>query len=243
MPIGSHHSAAAKSDTWLTPPHILEPLGPFDLDPCTPEAMPWQTARHRFTPADDGLSQAWFGRVWLNPPYGRALADWLDRMARHGRGTALIFARTETEAFHRHVWKQASALLFLQGRLHFCDTAGVPAKANAGAPSCLIAYGIEDADRLAECGLEGAFVPLSCTGQTVFIARHCEAGISWRDLLAAITDRQGGTVTLEIAYRLVQNHPKAQANPNWRAKVRQTFNRGGFTRIERGTYRQGDLFA
>lgn len=29
-----------KSDIWLTPPHILDALGPFDLDPCAPDPRP-----------------------------------------------------------------------------------------------------------------------------------------------------------------------------------------------------------
>lgn len=238
MPIGSHQSAAAKSDTWLTPPELLEALGPFDLDPCTPVCMPWPTATERFTPDDDGLSRLWFGRVWLNPPYGRAVDQWLDRMARHDHGTALVFARTETAAFHKHIWRAASALLFLEGRLHFHRADGVRAAANAGAPSVLAAYGVEDADRLAESGIDGAFVPLSCIGQTVFITRHAQRAISWRELLDAVADREGGELSLSVAYRLVSGHPKAEANPNWRAKVRQTLQRAGFERTGRGSYRK-----
>ena len=34
--VGTHQSAAMKNDEWLTPPHVLRALGPFDLDPCAP---------------------------------------------------------------------------------------------------------------------------------------------------------------------------------------------------------------
>lgn len=81
-------------------------------------------------------------------------------MAEHGRGTLLIFARTETEAFHEFVWQRADALLFLRGRLHFHRPDGSRAAANAGAPSVLCAYGGEDAQRLAECDLAGRIVVL-----------------------------------------------------------------------------------
>lgn len=37
--------------TWLTPPHIIEALGPFDLDPCCPPTMPWRTATQISPPA------------------------------------------------------------------------------------------------------------------------------------------------------------------------------------------------
>src|ERR1035437_5950950 len=97
--MGSHQSAAMKSDTWLTPPHIVAALGLFYLDPCCPPDMPWRTAIHHFTKHEDGLAQSWEGRVWLNPPYSREAVKWLTRLADHGNGTALIFARTETSWF------------------------------------------------------------------------------------------------------------------------------------------------
>lgn len=154
--IGSHHQASSGTDVWLTPPQILEALGGFDLDPCAaPEPRPWTTANRHFTAADDGLRHAWQGRVWLNPPYSRADV-WLARLAEHGTGTALIFARTETALWNRHVWPHASAVLFIAGRLHFHHADGRRAKANAGAPSALVAYGDDDADRLARSGIAGA---------------------------------------------------------------------------------------
>lgn len=224
MSIGGHQSARMRSDTWLTPPEILGALGSFDLDPCTPEVMPWQTARHRFTVQDDGLAQDWFGRVWLNPPYGREAEAWLQKLVRHGTGTALIFARTETAAFFKTVWNAASALLFLEGRLSFHHADGARATKNAGAPSVLIAYGLDDADILAECGINGAFVPLSCLGQTVFVARHAEA-LTWQEVIRAVMERQGGQIDLDVAYALIQGHPKTHANRHWKAKVRQTLQR------------------
>lgn len=56
------------SAEWLTPPSIVEKLGPFDLDPCTPVNRPWNTAREHYS--SEGLYRPWKGRVWLNPPYG-----------------------------------------------------------------------------------------------------------------------------------------------------------------------------
>ncbi len=70
-----------------------------------------------------------------------------------------MFARTETRMFFEHVWPRADAILFLRGRVTFLDSAGVPATANSGAPSCLIAYGSTDAHHLHTSGL-GAYVPL-----------------------------------------------------------------------------------
>jgi hypothetical protein len=150
-----------KSDIWLTPPHILEALGEFDLDPCgAPEDAFWRTAENVYTLPTDGLAEPWFGRVWLNPPYSREAVKWLRKLADHGAGTALVFARTETAWFVETVWKRASAVLFLHGRLHFHHPDGTRAKANAGAPSCLVAYGARDAEILSNTSLDGTFVPL-----------------------------------------------------------------------------------
>ena len=159
--MGSHQSAAMVTDTWLTPPHILDALGKFDLDPCAaPDPKPWPTADTHYTLPTDGLAEPWFGRVWLNPPYSREAVKWLRKLADHGTGTALVFARTETSWFVETVWERATAVLFLHGRLHFHYADGTRAAANAGAPSCLVAYGRRDADILAECGLTGTFVRL-----------------------------------------------------------------------------------
>lgn len=73
--------------TWLTPPHIVEALGPFDLDPCCPPNMPWRTATQMVCRPDDGLAVDWTGkRVWCNPPYGREAVPFLRKMAEHEGG-------------------------------------------------------------------------------------------------------------------------------------------------------------
>lgn len=156
--MGSHESAAMKSDVWLTPPEIVAALGPFDLDPCSPIYRPWDTAAKHYTVLDDGLARGWEGFVWLNPPYGKRTGIWLERLAKHGNGIALVFARTETRMFFDHVWPHATGLLFIESRLHFHRPDGSRAPANAGAPSVLIAYGTDAAQRLKASGLSGAFV-------------------------------------------------------------------------------------
>lgn len=154
-----------KSDQWLTPRNILDALGPFDLDPCSaPDVAVWPTANVHYTLPTDGLVMPWFGRVWLNPPYGRETARWMAKLATHDTGTALIFARTETAMFFDSVWPKATGLLFLEGRLHFHLPDGRRAKANSGGPSVLIAYGSEDFTRLVDAErsgrLKGALVQL-----------------------------------------------------------------------------------
>lgn len=167
--IGGHQSPAMGSDVWLTPPFILKALGAFDLDPAAvAEPRPWPTAEQHYTIHDNGLSKPWHGRVWLNPPYGgpSIVGPWMRRMAAHNRGTALIFARTETAVFFETVWRAATACLFLEGRLFFHYPDGRAAKNNSGGPSVLIAYGAEDAAILERCGLKGAFVRLGAEARS-----------------------------------------------------------------------------
>ncbi len=157
---GGNSTGAYTRETWLTPPTLLQALGHFDLDPCAaPEPRPWPTAdRHYCLPQVDGLRAPWAGRVWVNPPYGLQVGAWLARLAEHRSGLALVFARTDTVAFQEQVLRRGAWVLFLAGRVTFCDVAGKPARFNAGAPSCLVAYSVADRNVLLRSGLPGALV-------------------------------------------------------------------------------------
>ncbi len=136
-------------DEWLTPKYITDDLGPFDLDPCSPgDRRPWDTANYHLTKEHDGLRAPWFGRVWCNPPYGKETPRWLEKLANHGNGIALVFARTDVAWFTDYVWRRANAVKFIQGRLSFCTVDGNVGKSNSGGPSCLIAYGISNVEKL-----------------------------------------------------------------------------------------------
>lgn len=154
----SSHQKNGGHDEWLTPPGIVKALGEFDLDPCAPEVRPWDLAGKHYSKADDGLSQPWEGRVWLNPPFGREAVKWLRKMVEHGNGVALVPARTETAMFYECVWDVADAVLFMQGRPHFHYVDGRRAAANSGAPICLVAYGFNNERALRKAGL-GKVVP------------------------------------------------------------------------------------
>lgn len=146
------------TDDWITPRSIIDALGHFDLDPCACIPQPWPTAEAMWTRNDDGLSRDWFGSVWLNPPYGPDAEKWISRLAKHGNGVALIFARTETRWFFDTVWSHADAVMFIKGRLHFHYPDGTRAKGNAGGPNVLAAYGYDAVARLFGSGIEGAIV-------------------------------------------------------------------------------------
>lgn len=150
----------AATHVWLTPPEIIEALGTFDLDPCAaPSPRPWPTAGRHIELPTCGLAADWQGRVWLNPPYGPHTRAWLAKLAAHGDGIALVFARTDTRMFVESVWGKASGLLFVASRPHFHHTDGTRASGNSGGPLVLIAYGERNAAILRSCGIAGHYLP------------------------------------------------------------------------------------
>jgi hypothetical protein len=155
-----HQPQASKTTSWVTPRAILNALGEFDLDPCTPDEMPWDTAAKRYTVADDGLAMPWFGRVWLNPPFDKANRwNFLKRMAEHGNGIALVAASTEVKWFKQWVWGYATSILFLSERPYFHHPDGTRGTANSGCSICLVAYGHRNSRSLASSGL-GFHLPI-----------------------------------------------------------------------------------
>lgn len=148
------HVKKPETTTWLTPPEFIRILGPFDLDPCCPPDMPWETAKRMISPLEDGLKSKWpkDSFVWLNPPFTRGEREkWMEKMTSHpGGGIMLIPAATDTVAFQKNVFGEADALFFLYGRPHFHDVHGDRSSANCGCAICLVAYGRRAVRRLAE---------------------------------------------------------------------------------------------
>lgn len=144
-------------DEWLTPPELINSIGSFDLDPCSPIKRPWDTAKKHYNILDNGLDKEWNGRVWCNPPYGKQAIKWLEKCAEHGNCIALTFARTETKMFFDCVWGKATAILFIKGRIKFFHVDGTRGD-SAGAPSVLIAYGEDTARDLAAANIQGKFL-------------------------------------------------------------------------------------
>jgi len=135
-----HHSSA--TDEWATPRAFFDRLaaefGGFDLDPC---CLPESAKTPQFyTPEDDGLTAPWFGRVWMNPPYGRTIGYWTAR-ARESVDSGhadlvvgLLPARTDTAWWHRDVM-EASEVRLVRGRLRFGEAVN-----NAPFPSAVVVW-------------------------------------------------------------------------------------------------------
>lgn len=226
--MNGHFSSAMKSDTYISPKWIIDALGPFDLDPCTPEVMPWQTATYRFTKKEDGLIQNWFGRVWLNPPYGREAVKWTKKLSNHNNGTALLLARTETADWFQTIWDLADSILFLKGRIYFYDENGKRYAANCGAAPVLVGYGEENTERLSQSKIPGKFIPLNVINIVV-------VGVSptWFSVVSIAIKNTGNDSDLKPIYEYVERiaPDKISGNQHWREKVRQQVQRYRLTAI------------
>lgn len=139
-------------DTTLTPLWIIRTLGRFDLDPCGYPGH--ETADKAICLPNDGLSAEWVGRVWLNPPYSNPF-PWMQRLARHGNGIALVLASTDTRWFQECVFAAGAAVLFLDGRPKFLRADG--SLVGLMRASALVAYGQDNASALSSSGLRGGF--------------------------------------------------------------------------------------
>lgn len=119
---------------WATSPEDFDPLHAefgFTLDVCA-SAENAKVARY-YDEATDGLKQDWTGEVvWCNPPYGRDLVAWVEKMATSGARVVVgyIPARTDTRWFHKWVLPLADEIRFKKGRARF-----VGAPHNAPFPS------------------------------------------------------------------------------------------------------------
>lgn len=138
---------SSKNMNWCTPPDFFAELDQefhFELDPAATDKSA-KCARY-FTPADDGLSQDWGGcSVFCNPPYGRAIQDWVRKGYEESQkpGTVVVMlipARTDTSYFHDYIFHgKADEVRFLRGRLKFTDEDG-NAKDAAPFPSAVIVW-------------------------------------------------------------------------------------------------------
>lgn len=151
----SHESPVNESIEWYTPPEVFQALGvTFDVDPCSPgEGKSHVRARRHITAAEDGLASDWgSGMAFVNPPYGPHTATWLAKLADHGNGIALVFARTDNKWFHETV-SRADLICFVSGRVKFYKGSTEVRGNSPGAGSMLVAYGHQAAAVLAASGL------------------------------------------------------------------------------------------
>lgn len=151
---------SSETSEWYTPPEIIERVlrlfGRIDLDPCAELARAIPAVQH-FTWLNNGLLFDWPGAVYMNPPYGDDISEWVNKLwsefrSKHTReAIALLPARTDTRWF-QVIWDNCP-VCFIRGRLKFSGNDN-----SAPFPSVVAYFGSRTAAFIAAFGDMGTVV-------------------------------------------------------------------------------------
>jgi phage N-6-adenine-methyltransferase len=130
------------SDDWGTPQALFDELNDefnFTLDACA-SAHNFKVNIY-FNKEIDALAQRWTGTVWMNPPYGRTIGQWMKKAFEESQKGAtvvcLVPARTDTAWWHDYAIK--GEVRFLRGRLKF-EQPGFDKNSAAPFPSAIVIF-------------------------------------------------------------------------------------------------------
>jgi phage N-6-adenine-methyltransferase len=124
-------SASGGDCDWMSPRHVIEAVrkvlgGRIDLDPASSEpAQKRIRARTFYTAKDGGLTKAWRGRTFVNPPYSRGhierfVAKLVDEVKTGNVTAAILLVNSTTSARWYHKALDASSAICLpRGNLEF----------------------------------------------------------------------------------------------------------------------------
>lgn len=129
----------SKTDQWETPQDFFDKLNTefsFELDVC---ALPNNHKCEKyFSPDDNGLEQEWTGTCWMNPPYGKNIAQWVKKAYEEGQKgstvVCLLPGRVDTRWFHDYCMK--GEIRIVKGRLKFGGS-----EWNAPFPNIVVIFG------------------------------------------------------------------------------------------------------
>lgn len=129
-PLMSSATGEWNTPNWLYG-QVMEFLGSEASDPC-PD-LPAELRR-------DAFSYEWSGNIYLNPPYGRSIGKWINKLLSSPIDEAILLlpARVDTRWF-QPLFERADYLCFIKGRLHFNDLPDPLARAPF--PSVLVYLG------------------------------------------------------------------------------------------------------
>lgn len=130
----------SNSEEWGTPQGLFDRLNEefnFTIDICASKEN--AKCPKYYTKEEDALKKEWGGVIWMNPPYGRQIENWVKKAketARQGKATVvcLLPARTDTAWWHDYAMK-ANEIRLIRGRLKFGD-----GKGSAPFPSAIVVF-------------------------------------------------------------------------------------------------------
>ena len=122
MTLNTELMFSSKTDLWSTPDDFykkLDRIFHFEVDVCATAEN--AKCKNFYSIENDGLKKNWVGSVWMNPPYGRGIYEWVKKAYESGKAGAtvvcLLPARVDTAWWHEYC--QRGEIYFVRGRLKF----------------------------------------------------------------------------------------------------------------------------
>lgn len=135
----------SERDSWSTPQFIvdwLKSLYPIDIDLC---ASPSNAKCEKYlTKEMEALTMEWsqFGSFgFCNPPYSN-IKPWIDKAVKEkdkGFTTVMLIPTPNGESYYHDVFRHASDIIFITGRLSFLDSNFNPKGGNTRG-SCVVIF-------------------------------------------------------------------------------------------------------
>ena len=121
MPKKTYNS---KKDVWQTPDELLDVIKDnIDLDPCAADNT--DIGDTNYTENDDGLSQDWFGTVFVNPPFSNKdgfLKKAVEEYKAGNTDTIFVVTPDSTDVqswWHTYIAQHSTYIWFAYGRIDY----------------------------------------------------------------------------------------------------------------------------
>jgi len=141
---------SSERHNWMTPLDLFDKLHKhmqFELDPC---AESDNLGLAYYNKKEDGLNRSWRERIcFVNPPYGSEQKKWIEKALNEKRSVSvfLIPARVDTKLWQEIIFKKASKICFIKGRVRFIDPKTKKKTNPSPFPSALILFNAKYFDK------------------------------------------------------------------------------------------------
>jgi phage N-6-adenine-methyltransferase len=133
--LNAMHTGPRRED-WETPPDLFAGYDAefgFTLD----AAANRDNAKVENYYSERALEKEWPGVVWLNPPYGKQIGQWVEKAWQESRdgATVVCLVPARTDSWWWHDYTPQAEVRFIRGRIKF-----VGAPYNAPFPSAVLIF-------------------------------------------------------------------------------------------------------